>query len=145
MSGIPVQAEMFEAGQGGILRVAAMPTTAPDAEKPATRDLNRFNEPRNTHRNSRAAYQGARTMRHDRSAIVLGLFQDNPHATFTYRQALDRLYPCSGGLNMVRPRITELVEAGELREIGSVRCSVTGKTVRACAVNTALPDRSQST
>jgi hypothetical protein len=119
MSGIPVQSEMFEQVMGGIERVSEA----------------RFNDPRNTHRNSRAAYYGTKTMRHDRRAIVLGLFQDNPAQAFTDREALARIYPGSGDLNMVRPRITELVESGELREVGSVRCSVTGKTVRACAAN----------
>lgn len=33
-------------------------------------------------------------------------------------------------LNAVRPRITELIEANRLMEVGDVRCSVTGKRVR---------------
>lgn len=33
-------------------------------------------------------------------------------------------------LNAVRPRITELIEAGKLREATNIRCEVTGKRVR---------------
>lgn len=33
-------------------------------------------------------------------------------------------------LNAVRPRITELIESNKLMEVCSVRCPVTGKTVR---------------
>lgn len=33
-------------------------------------------------------------------------------------------------LNAVRPRITELLDAGRLIEVGDVKCPVTGKTVR---------------
>jgi predicted HTH transcriptional regulator len=33
-------------------------------------------------------------------------------------------------MNQVRPRITELVKAGSLRESGKGKCPVTGKTVR---------------
>lgn len=32
--------------------------------------------------------------------------------------------------NAVRPRITELIDAGKLMEVGDVTCQVTGKTVR---------------
>ena len=33
-------------------------------------------------------------------------------------------------MNCVRPRITELIDSGHIREIGSVKCETTGKTVR---------------
>jgi hypothetical protein len=33
-------------------------------------------------------------------------------------------------MNAVRPRVTELVTKGYVREVGSVRCEITGKTVR---------------
>lgn len=33
-------------------------------------------------------------------------------------------------MNSVRPRVTELVDAGALVEVGEKRCEVTGKTVR---------------
>jgi hypothetical protein len=37
-------------------------------------------------------------------------------------------------LNCVRPRITELLEAGIVQHIGSVKCPVTRRTVRACTL-----------
>ncbi len=37
-------------------------------------------------------------------------------------------------MNACRPRVTELIEAGVLVEHDSVRCPVTGKTVRRVAV-----------
>jgi len=37
-------------------------------------------------------------------------------------------------MNAVRPRITELINKGVLREVGSVICPVTKKRVRVCAI-----------
>lgn len=37
--------------------------------------------------------------------------------------------------NMVRPRITELIDQGVLVKIDNINCPVTGKTVRACQLN----------
>lgn len=132
MSGIPVQPDFFEQGPFGHLRVAV---AAQPSESVATGELKRFNGSREVHRHSREAFNSTATMRHDRRAIVLGLFQDNPALSFTDRQALNRLYPGSGDMNMVRPRITELIESGYLIECGSVSCPVTGKTVRECRLN----------
>lgn len=33
-------------------------------------------------------------------------------------------------MNMVRPRVTELVDKGLLKEVDKIKCSTTGKTVR---------------
>lgn len=121
------QPDFFETGQGGVLRVASAPTHAQQ------------NEPRETHRNSRAAYQGTANLRRDRCSIILGLFQDNPSRAFTDREVLARIYPGSYDMNLVRPRINDLLypEYGEplLIEVGDVKCTVTGKTVRACRLN----------
>lgn len=43
--------------------------------------------------------------------------------------------------NAVRPRITELIEALELEEVGSVTCSFTGKTVRLVAIRRVPPQQ----
>lgn len=137
MSGIPVQAEMFETGLGGYLRpVTEKPMSGYglDREKrvatpkqPATGQ--------GGHGNSRASYRDTVNLRRDRRGIVLGLFSDNPNQSFTDREVLARIYPGSGDLNMVRPRITELIESDDLIECGSVSCPVTGKTVRECRLN----------
>lgn len=44
-------------------------------------------------------------------------------------------------LNAVRPRLTELIDAHRLMEVGNVRCPVTGKTVR--RVDISRPRRAQ--
>ena len=117
MSGISTaQLDFFETGLGGVLRVASAPTHAPQPETATTGDLERFNEPRATHRNSRSSYIGTVNLRRDRCSIILGLFQDNPERAFTDREVLSRIYPGSGDLNMVRQRITELIESSHLRE-----------------------------
>lgn len=38
-------------------------------------------------------------------------------------------------LNAVRPRITELLDKGILKQVNQVRCRVTGKLVRACTLS----------
>ena len=49
------------------------------------------------------------------------------------RMVRDGLYP-GADMNMVRPRITELLDAGALRECGGRVCPETGRTVRMVAV-----------
>lgn len=124
------QADFFETGIGGVLRVKPMPTTAPATEIQTSVDLDSFTKPRATHANSREAYHGTVNLRRDRRGIILGLFQDNPAQGFTDRQVLARVYPGSGDLNMGLPRITEMIADGELVESGRAICAVTGKLVR---------------
>lgn len=82
------------------------------------------------HTNSIKAYREGQKPMGDRALSVLRLFAAGD--AMTDRQVLDRLYPGSDDLNRVRPRITELIDAGHLEECGAVTCSVTGKTVRVC-------------
>lgn len=50
------------------------------------------------------------------------------HGPRTDREVMQGMgYP---DMNNVRPRITELIEAGRLMEVCDRRCNVTGKTVR---------------
>lgn len=58
-----------------------------------------------------------------------------------YRKAgqplTDREVKCLLGfsdMNMVRPRITELVAEGKLNEAGTIKCNTTGRNVRLCEV-----------
>lgn len=49
----------------------------------------------------------------------------------------DREVKCLLGfsdMNMVRPRITELVAEGKLHEAGTIKCNTTGRNVRLCEV-----------
>lgn len=78
------------------------------------------------HQNSIEAYHSSGPLISRRARMVLDWVRANGSATD--RQVMDGL-----GFrepNQVRPRITELVDAGELREVGSTSCPVTGKTVR---------------
>jgi len=84
------------------------------------------------HKNSLTAIKaitqdGSRLSRRE---IILKVFEDNPESHFTDREVLKILYPWSDNLNLVRPRLTELVKDNKLEEWNSARCSVTGKTVR---------------
>lgn len=81
---------------------------------------------RGQHENSRRAYQEnseelGRRSRQIFTAIAL-------HGAMTDRQVRDHLN--FKDMNSVRPRITELIKAGKLREIGSVSDVESGKTVR---------------
>ena len=51
----------------------------------------------------------------------------NKHMT---DRALARWMGFGSDLNMVRPRITHLIELGALEQIGDTKCPTTGKTVR---------------
>lgn len=132
MNGIPVQAEMFETGPGGYLRPVSqkpMPGHGPMPEKLVARRLEAIGG-QGRHENSRSSYRELGCDGSDRRALVLKFFRDNHPVAYTDRQVMDAIYPGRGDLNLVRPRITELTESGHLREVGSVRCSVTGRMVR---------------
>lgn len=82
--------------------------------------------PDTIHENSRAAYLSSLGMIGRRAQMVLDYVR--AHGRSTDRQVMDGL-----GFrepNQVRPRISELVDLEALREVGSTRCPVTGKTVR---------------
>lgn len=78
------------------------------------------------HEHSRAAHAQSLGMISRRAAQVLAWVREHGRAT-------DRQVMAGLGFqdpNAVRPRVTELVQLGALREVGSTRCPVTGKTVR---------------
>ena len=81
------------------------------------------------HANSQIAMQDITTSgaKARRSAVILRWLVAHPRAYTDREIAAGMGFP---DMNCVRPRITELVEAGLLREQDSVRCPVTGKTVR---------------
>lgn len=78
------------------------------------------------HENSLQAYRQERKKLTQRALLVLAWIDLNGPATD--RQVMHGLKFSEP--NAVRPRITELVDAGMLVEVESVRCSETGKTVR---------------
>lgn len=80
------------------------------------------------HLNSITAYwQGRTDLFNKRHRLIIGIFQ-SAHSPITDREAM--IAARAADPNFVRPRITELIEAGILEESGSRVCPVTGKTVR---------------
>lgn len=81
------------------------------------------------HPNSHAAHEALRAdgKLSKRQALIYVWLSANMRP-WTDRQIAAHLnFP---DMNCVRPRVTELVGMGLLREVDSVRCPVTGKTVR---------------
>lgn len=78
------------------------------------------------HDHSLAAYRAEESKLSKRAEAVLAwIEQHGPHTDREVMQGMGFSEP-----NAVRPRITELIDAHKLMEVGSVRCPVTGKTVR---------------
>lgn len=81
------------------------------------------------HENSVAAYNQERAKLSKRALLVCAWVE--LHGPATDRQIMQGMGFTD--MNSVRPRITESVDAGQLVEIRSIRCPVTGKTVRVVA------------
>lgn len=82
------------------------------------------------HANSLSAYHQERPRLSQRAAEVLDVVR--MFGPLTDRQIAETLG--YRDMNAVRPRCTELIEAGLLVEHDNARCPVTGKTVRRVAV-----------
>lgn len=80
-----------------------------------------------THSNSLAAYHELRATLSGRRLEVLDCIEQLGRPA-TDRQIKDRMGFYD--MNQARPRITELVQLGLLQEVGSIRCKLTGKSVR---------------
>ena len=89
--------------------------------------------PQRVHKNSRKAYHEERPKLSDRCATIMEWFEWRSPNTLTDRQVMAHMRFTD--MNAVRPRITELIDAGYLMEVGKVKCPVTGKTVRVVGVN----------
>lgn len=78
------------------------------------------------HDNSLAAYRAEEAKLSRRAqAVLVWITEHGPHTDREVMRGMGFTDP-----NAVRPRITELIEAGKLMEVGDLRCPVTGKTVR---------------
>ena len=84
------------------------------------------------HENSRKAYHEERPKLSDRCAGILEFLRQPPQSWMTDREIKEAMGHAD--MNAVRPRITELIDAGYLMETGKVKCPVTGKTVRVVGV-----------
>jgi predicted HTH transcriptional regulator len=78
------------------------------------------------HENSLAAYYAEEPKLSTRAQAILSWIE--LHGPHTDREIAHRMGFAESGA--VRPRITELIQAGKLLEVCSRRCEVTGKRVR---------------
>lgn len=85
-------------------------------------------DPRKMHCHSIKAYHEEHPKLSARSYEILALCKDG--RSRTDREIKDSLFGMASDMNTVRPRITELIEARLLRELGQTKDHVTGKTVR---------------
>lgn len=81
-----------------------------------------------THENSIIAYHDTHTERRVRKEAVLAIYQEWPQVRFADREIMIKLG--FKDMNAVRPRITELVDAGVLIECGKIKDGLTKRTVR---------------
>ena len=99
------------------------------------------------HLNSLIAYQEELTKLSKRATLIYGYLVQQQRS-MTDREIKDVLFGVTADCNTTRPRISDLIKAGWLREVGKVRDHVTGKRVRKTRAltpeqrsNTYEPDR----
>jgi len=80
------------------------------------------------HTDSLAAHDAMRSRIRARQGLVLGWVDE--HGPATDREIRDGLYGEGADMNLVRPRVSELLDAGMLAECGRCEDVVTGRTVR---------------
>lgn len=80
-----------------------------------------------THDNTRATYRGIKAGMSERGRAIVA-FMDQQSAPLTDRQIMRGMG--FSDMNAVRPRISELIDGGVLREVGNVIDETTGKVVR---------------
>lgn len=80
------------------------------------------------HENSLVTYAETTEERQARKVAVLDVYRKNPEQPLTDRQVAYSLG--FRDMNAVRPRITELIKAGDLIEVGKERDALTKKPVR---------------
>lgn len=83
---------------------------------------------RGHHENSIATHEAIAPVASGRRAEIRCWLME--HGPATDRQVRDGLFGQGADMNMVRPRVTELIDAGSVIEDGRVRCPTTGMTVR---------------
>ena len=85
-----------------------------------------MSRPQSIHANSLAAYRAEESKLSKRARDILAWITE--HGPRTDRQVMQGMgFP---DMNNVRPRITELIDAALLMEVGDVVCPVTKKRVR---------------
>ena len=80
------------------------------------------------HNNSIKAYREEFPKLSKRASDIYFFLLNNMEIGFTDRDIKN--YMKFEDMNMVRPRVTELIQQGLLEEVDKITCKVTGKTVR---------------
>ena len=89
--------------------------------------------PQRVHENSRKAYHEELPVFSARELAIMDVFRESGGFAMTDRTVMQRMGFTDK--NSVSPRITELIDAGYLMEVGKVKCPMTGKTVRVVGVS----------
>lgn len=87
---------------------------------------------RGRHENSLGAHDAIAVELRGRRAEVMAWLRN--HGPATDRQVRDGLYGPNADMNMVRPRISELLDARMIREVDRIEDAATGMQVRRVAV-----------
>jgi hypothetical protein len=85
------------------------------------------------HPNSAKAHREEHAKLAGRAKMILRWFEIRcsiGNVGMSDRDVKDALFGVTADMNRVRPRITELIDLGLLKETGKVKDSLTGKTVR---------------
>jgi hypothetical protein len=80
------------------------------------------------HINSLIAYHDEHKTFNEREKLIYGQLMFAGRQTD--REIKDALFSLSADMNTVRPRVSDLIEKGWVKEVGQKRDAVTGKTVR---------------
>ena len=81
------------------------------------------------HVNSLIAYEAEKRNFSKREQLVYG-YLTMCRTPQTDRAVRDALFTPTADMNAVRPRISDLIKSGWVREVGKVKSNVTGKRVR---------------
>jgi len=88
------------------------------------------------HINSRKSYEKCKVNDNFKRIIhrIAKFYEDRPEQTFTDRNIKEKMYSVGllpeNDMNMVRPKINQLIENNFLREVGSTEDKKTNRTVR---------------
>ena len=93
--------------------------------------------PQRLHPHSLETYREEAPVLGARASMILNLFRH--YGAMTDREVMRRLGYHDP--NTTRPRVTELIQAGVLREVGQTIDSASGKAVRVCAIVTNEPEQ----
>lgn len=96
---------------------------------PRRRPRRKTQEGRGSHEHSRAAHArlaASRVLQGRREEVAAWV---DLHGPCTVRNILEGLFGAWADMDLVRPRVTELLEAGTLREVGKTRDHATGRLV----------------